>query len=560
MKKSLAAGLSLLSCVFVLFCLSACGDETPPSATSTVPPTEENNIPTPDSSCEGEDDIKAEQTDEPKDNPNIPNEPETPTVPNEYNEPIQPEESLELKVDSEKETEGVSPNDLAMKGYYQALKESRTVYFADKDEVTTLSKYLETRQKTKSEPFFFSEFASVDFGQDGVFELILAVNTRSVSGQIILYYRNGTVCITERTYDELRTIDIFGVCKGKCDNTYEYYYSLTPSNEGYGWERFDYLKYSISDFVFTQGDQTSRFSTSNALVDVEYFYGFRWSYNHTPSAEWTDYNHTNIENLLSGSSAIDPDTLQKINTVNKAYYQVFAGDRNISFIDTKEVMTLTEYLEIKSQEYGANISLKSFAPVDFDKDGISEVVVELLDRKKYGQLLIYYYDGIVYAKYYSYDRICELKSDGRIRGVGLTINDGFFYLEKSGNHDWEYKWEVLYLKYPLIIKGDTTSYYLTGSEFCGEGFYKGYMESYNTATDAVWYSFDEKTIEETFNTANFSKITPNNEQLEKKINPPSNEWTSPEAQAVLKMFEDVVYNREKVVDTESGKERYFMEG
>ena len=252
----------------------------------------------------------------------------------------------------------------------------------------------------------------------------------------------------------------------------------------------------------------------------------------------------------------------------EGYYQAIAGDRKVYFPDTEETMTLSEWLDRFSADKDTDLVFSSFAVVNFDAyNNYDDIVIAIDDRETYGQLVLYYFNDKVCAKYLSYNEMMFINNYGYWTFRSISIEIGIKKFRDS------LYWRDTYL-FSLCLKG--ANGYSAGLSYLQsinrhettdvdeaeqEANFKKHLSEFYRIGEVKWLTFDEENIEKYIKLGDFKAQTPSELQPETKINSSLKEtekWNTPEAKALIAKYERVIWGEENVIDAYTGKEGLFF--
>jgi len=136
-----------------------------------------------------------------------------------------------------------------------------------------------------------------------------------------------------------------------------------------------------------------------------------------------------------------------------------------------------------------------FTQLDMDRDGISEIIVELAEWEAF--VILTFADGQVYGGEIVYRGLLGLKDDGTFTYAGGALDGGvaeliFSTVDADGSL---IGMGYLPLAESRMEDDDGVSYWLDGgAEETDEAGYMAFLEAQDAKLDALWYEYTEENI------------------------------------------------------------------
>ena len=434
-------------------------------------------------------------------------------------------------------------NEKALKAYYDFLKnETAATYWYDKTEYT-----IDTLAPKPN--YTISKYAFVDFGSDGVFEMVL-----EDVGQIyytILFYDNDQLYIDYVSHRSLQMLKINGICHGSSGGSSGSYVKLTLSPEK-GDVSTIIGKYqesphsSLGIYYRIYGDITDGefAAVEERNVSKEEFDEFRKSIRLIPEAKFypieyssalgAEFNVFEFYGLFEYVKQSNDDTQKPDEVVAVDYFAAFdiskydyrTSEDNIKAVQayydflfnnteaydtyTSKLVSLVDVAEEAHplQSFWVNLQNLELAFVDFGADGVVEMVFNDGNRYFKNWVILFYENHQLYLDTVNH------RSMGGIRKNGFYDSYAFFsssFSVDGGQSDVslfvcstskEYPYDKKYYTYFEIADGEFTP---TERTEITEVEYQSLLAAYNKVPEAVWYSVTD-TFESLLSDANHLMI------------------------------------------------------
>lgn len=166
---------------------------------------------------------------------------------------------------------------------------------------------------------------------------------------------------------------------------------------------------------------------------------------------------------------------------------VLRGDNAFFDVQTGENRLLNDLWPMVTSDETVTVEAESFAPVDMDGDGASEVVLRLGPNETYGFVVLWEKAGGVYGQWFSHRTLENLKADGTFTVSGGAGDQGIGTLILVGSScrtDQQTRSETT----------DGVQYFVDGEPATREAFEQ---ETRRQAQkdDAPWYDFTAANVE-----------------------------------------------------------------
>ena len=259
--------------------------------------------------------------------------------------------------------------------------------------------------------------ALVDFGLDGVFEMVI-VPKASTEPVLVVFYENGEVYVSYIDCNELQLLTYDGLCKNSSGGVDRLTFSAQNGC----------ARQPIISVATDSANKTTYYShaDSREITKAEYD-GFM-----TEQTYPVYYDNESRYKPLAVKSTADPlpdeATIDANREVLQIYYDFISG-----------ACTALEYGEQvmfdSITRYGTNCP-KTFSLVDFGSDGVLEMVLD--DSGYYYYTVLYCMDGQLYASNYSYRTMVGGASyNGITTGSGGSAgSDYMIFLGPDGYREW----------------------------------------------------------------------------------------------------------------------------
>ena len=480
MKKSLHILLAAALCLLI-FC-AACGkdgtidnntdktpDNTPVTDPDTTPPDstaddKQYDVTPPDSTADDKQSDTTPPDSTADDKQGDSNDAAAPAGDN--NDPVE-----DSKPDDTQQTDDISvikqyfPDDTAIEASRDVLR----LYYEFLVGNTTAWDSIDTYEKTTIHDLPISSFALVDFGADGILEMVLKHNRY----YCILYCDSGALFLDSVTLRGLGDLRCNGICfgSGGAAGVWE---ALTFSAEKGCQSQpiADYHYYNSSGEVYYahsvyENDKYEPIERKQITKDE--YDALLKPLDDIPLAVWVGFTDSNLERIFGGiaESTPLPDPVQP-STVRieaydsqalSAYYEFLTNGASV--YDTESCRSVT-FDSIKAQ---SDIPISGFRLVDLGTDGVREIILHTQNEDE-SDIILFYENGSLYADClakrttYRCDGIGTIygeNTSGSIAYVGsCTAAEG--YVEQtiascSYGYDEQGAWNTEYYVYAVYEEG-----------------------------------------------------------------------------------------------------------
>ncbi len=315
----------------------------------------------------------------------------------------------------------------SFEGYYQAMAGDRNIYFTDTDDTMTLTEWLERFSANNSTKLEFSSFFVLDFDKDdGHYNVVIAIGDRTTYGQLVLKYRDGKVCASYFTYNEMTDIKENG----------DYSFSGLTVKHGIKESDGTLIAAHLKAKLLLKGKDASIIDGGHEEIKESEFNQYITDFYDKEDVKWYEFNHDNIEKLInwrnfSKTTPTDKQPEKNIKPVSDEwsspeaqkmldkYLNVIWGDTTL--IDTAEGK---ERYFIEPDDAIANIVIDpGYYPFDLNLDGIPEL---FMYYDIYTTMVLYEIDGTIYRDSISYRNSTGGIFDGNVFHGSGGASDSYY--------------------------------------------------------------------------------------------------------------------------------------
>jgi len=322
--------------------------------------------------------------------------------------------------------------------------------------------------------------AFVDFGLDGVFEMVI-VPTSSSEPVTVAFYDNGEIYVEYFDCNELKLLTYDGLCK----------------NSGGGIDRLTFSAQNgcvrqpvISVTADPETGKTAYYShaDSREITQAEYD-GFMTE--QTYPVYYDNESRYNMFSVISAAEALpDEATVDANRQVLQIYYDFINGACTALDIGAGEQVVFDELIR-----QGRNRATL-FTLVDFGSDGVLEMMIQ--DKNYHYYSVLYYLNGQLYTDSITHRGVGDLTYTGTTYGSGGTSGTYYMitYTAENGRDDWTI------LSHGLDFETQVPHYYLYAAYENGKlvPAEKTEVDKYTYFTFleneplARWYTFNDENL------------------------------------------------------------------